>query len=93
MPGNIRGMSSSSLIAFADDVAVVATGRTTALLEESMNMNAVSRWMAKSGLTLSVSKTEAIMLTTKRGYTQPRFFLEGEMLQLKDHVRYLGVEV
>lgn len=95
MPGNIRGMSSSSLIAFADDVAVVATGHTTALLEESMNpsLDAVSRWMSKTGLTLSVSKTEAIMLTTKRGYTQPRFYLEGEMLQLKEHVRYLGVEM
>jgi len=94
MPGNIRGMSSSSLIAFADDVAVVATLHTTALLEESMNSSlaAVSRWMAKTGLKLSVSKTEAIMLTTKRGYTQPRFYLEGEMLQLKEHVRYLGVE-
>lgn len=95
LPGNIRGMSSSSLIAFADDVAVVAKGHTTALLEESMNpsLDAVSRWMAKTGLTLSVSKTEAIMLTTKRGYVEPRFYLEGEMLQLKEHVRYLGVEM
>ncbi|KAF0747276.1 Uncharacterized protein FWK35_00018111 [Aphis craccivora] len=95
MPGNIQGMSSASVIAFADDVAVVATGHTTALLEESMNtsLDAVSRWMSKTSLTLSVSKTKAIMLTTKRGYTQPRFYLEDEMLQLKEHVRYLGVEL
>lgn len=45
------------------------------------------------GLTLSVGKTEAIMLTTKRGYTSPRFFLEGALLQLKEHVRYLGVKL
>lgn len=95
MPGNIRGMSSSTIIAFADDVAVVATGHTTALLEEAMNpsLNLVAGWMANMGLTLSVSKTEAIMLTTKRGYTVPRFFLEGELIQPKEHVRYLGVEL
>lgn len=88
-------MSSASLIAFADDVAVVVTGHTTALLEEFMNssLDVVSRWMSKTGLALSVRNTEAIMLTTISGYTQPRFYLEGGMLQLKEHVRYLGVEL
>ncbi|CAI6376152.1 unnamed protein product [Macrosiphum euphorbiae] len=94
-PGNIKGISSSTLIAFADDVAVVATGHTTTLLEEAMNqtLDLVSKWMKDTGLTLSVGKTEAIMLTTKRGYTPPRFILEGALLQLQEHVRYLGVEL
>ncbi|KAL4097640.1 hypothetical protein QTP88_022383 [Uroleucon formosanum] len=94
MPGNIPGISSSTVIAFADDVAVLATGHTTALLEAAMNqsLEAVARWIADRGLTLSVSKTEAIMLTTKRGYTKPRFLLENTQLTLKEHVRYLGVE-
>lgn len=95
MSGNIRGISSYTLIAFADDVAVMATGHTTALLEEAMNptLDAVARWMANMGLTLSVVKTETIILTTKRGYAQPSFFLEGELLHLKEYVRYLGVEL
>lgn len=94
MPRNIPGISSSTVIAFADDVAVLATGHTTALLEAAMNqsLEAVARWMADRGLTLSVSKTEAIMLTTKWGYTKPRFLLENTQLTLKEHERYLAVE-
>lgn len=40
MPRNIPGISSSTTIAFADDVAILATGYTTKLLEEAM----ISRW-------------------------------------------------
>jgi len=88
-------MSSSTLIAFSDDVAVVAIGHTTTFLEEAMNqtLDLVAKWMVNIGLTLSVGNTEAIMLTTKRGYTYPRFILEGALLQPKEHVRYLGVEL
>lgn len=95
MPGNIQGVSSSTLIAFADDVAILATGRTTADLEEAMNssLNVVAEWMTEMGLSLSVNKTEAIMLTTKRGYQTPRFFLENVQLQLKEQIRYLGIEL
>jgi len=91
MPGNNRGISSSTLIAFADDVAVVAI----ALLEEAINqsLDVVARWMVNIDFMLSVSKTRAIMLTTKHGYMQPNFFLEGELLQPKDHICYLGVEL
>lgn len=40
-------MSNSTLITFADDVAVVATGHTITLLEEAMNqtLDLVSIWM------------------------------------------------
>jgi len=59
----------------------------------NLTLDAVARWMVNMGLTLSVGKTKTIMLTTKRGYTQPRFFLEGELLHPKKFVRYLGVEL
>lgn len=37
LPGNVSGISSSSIVAFADDVAIVVTGHTIPLLEEAMN--------------------------------------------------------
>lgn len=55
-------------------------------------LDLMSKWMRKMGLTLSVGKTEAIISTTKRGYKCPRIFLEGTLLQLKEHVCYLGME-
>lgn len=44
-------------------------------------------------LKLSTSKTEAIMLTTKRGYQLPKLFLDDTLLQFKEHIRYLGMEL
>lgn len=63
---------------------------------EAMNqsLEAVQeRWITGRGLTLSVAKTEAIMMTTKRGYTKPSFFLENTQLILKQQIRYLGAEL
>jgi len=56
-----------SIVCFADDAAVIATGHTTWLLEKAMNdtLQLVAAWMRRQGLTLCSSKTEAIMLTTK----------------------------
>jgi len=95
LPRNVSGISSSSIVAFDDEVAIVATGHTTPLLEEAINqsLNTVSVWMADKGLELSISKTLAIMLTSKRGYVEPRFFLEGERIKFEEHIRYLGVEL
>jgi len=77
--GNKQGFSSTSLVAFAVDVAVVATGRTKNLLEEAANgaLSAVSWWMKKNGLTLAAHKTEAVILTTIRDYEVPTLMVDG----------------
>lgn len=49
--------------------------------------------MADKGFELLISKTLAIMLTSKRGYVEPRFFLEGKRIKFEEHIRYLGVEL
>lgn len=91
--GNERGMSSTELVAFADDVAVVATGHTTWILETVINqaLDKVAEWMISAGLSLSVRKTEAIILTTKRGYSQPSLSILGSRIEVKESIRYLGV--
>lgn len=48
--------------------------------------------MHSNGLNISVSKTVAMMMTSKRCYRSPQFLLLNETLELKDHIRYLGVE-
>jgi len=93
--GNVRGMSSTTMIVFADDVAVVATGHTSHILEEVTNhaLEKVAGWMEKAGLTLSVAKTEAVMLTTKRGYQKPNLKIRGEQVEIKNQIKYLGLEL
>jgi len=82
------------IIAFADDIVVVGSGINTDALEASMNftLNLVSEWMHTNGLNISVSTTVAMMMTSKRRYRRPQFLLLNETLELKDHIRYLGVE-
>lgn len=87
--------STASVIAFADDIAIIATGRDTRMLEETTNraLKAVADWMEENSLKLSINKTEAVMLTSKRGYVVPIFNLNGQRLEPKRQLRYLGVEM
>jgi len=89
------GYNSATLVAFADDVAVIATGRNKQLLEETANraLAAVSEWISRNGLTLAAHKTEAVMLTTKRGYGAPTFIVDGVTVEPKENLKYLGVEL
>jgi len=93
--GNDRGTSSTTLVAFADDVAVVVTGHTSHILETVCNkaLDIVSEWMRRAGLSLSVGKTEAVILTTKRGYEIPQLRIQGVDVTIKESITYLGVEL
>ncbi|KAF0724112.1 Uncharacterized protein FWK35_00024075 [Aphis craccivora] len=57
--GNERGMSSTELVAFADDVAVVATGHTTWILETVINqaLDIVAEWMIDAGSRIEVKES------------------------------------
>lgn len=71
----------------------MSTAHTTDLLEEAMNkaLAIVAEWVNHNGLSISVAKTQAIMLTNKRAFQKPNFWLQGTLLELSDHVRYLGI--
>lgn len=62
-------------------------------LETAANgaLSTVQSWMEENGLHLSVLKTKAIMLTSKRAYSKPKFYLEGTELGLEEEIKYLGV--
>jgi len=53
----------------------------------------VADWMLYQGLTISNSKPAAIMLTTKRVYVKPVFRIDNVVIELKDSIRYLGIEL
>lgn len=92
---NTPGFSSASVVAFADDVAVLATGHNTWLLEQAMNkaLAVISSWFRGKGLNLAVHKTEAVILTNKRGYDRPSFYLDGRLIDPTEQLRYLGIEL
>lgn len=82
---NVLGPFFCTLVAFADNVAVVKTSQTVQILEEVANeaLKAVSRWLDKNGLTLSKHKTKAVILTIKRVYKKPKLQIDGTPIQGK----------
>jgi len=87
--------TTATLVAFANDVAVVTTGTTTEKLEEVTNeaLHTVAKWMEQNGLKLVAHKTEAVVLTKKRGYAEPLFILNRTKIIPKVKLRYLGVDL
>jgi len=92
MPSPLRQVE---LPVYADDTAVIATYRQTALLFRYLEtyLRDIERWLSKWSIAINVSKCSAMLLAkTGRRISKPRAvqFL-GEPIQWADDARYLGV--
>lgn len=85
----------AKLVAFADDVAIVAVDHTVELLEQSVNpiLLDVAQWMSANGLKLAPEKSECIVLTNKHAYSNPQLCIQGFRIPVKRSLRYLGVHL
>lgn len=93
--GNARGMSSTTLVAFAGDVAVVATGHTFHILETVCN-NALDysvRVDEKSGPITFSWRNGGRYLENKEGICAPQLSIQGVDVTIKENMTYLGVEL
>lgn len=81
------------LLAFADDVAVLATHQIPFVLEEKLEEAycIVKRWMTEHGL--AAEKTEAIVFTNKRTRNEIEVNCGVYMIRSKPDIKYLGVQV
>jgi len=83
------------LVAFADDVAVVAAARNAELVEQLVNPTLVDivEWMNTNGLRLAPDKSECVVLTNKKAYRNPDLHIQGCHLPVERAIRYLGVRL
>jgi len=83
------------LIAFADDVAVVAVAHNVELMEQLVNpvLADIARWMTDNGLTLAPEKSECVVLTGKHCFGTPNLQIQGFSVPVKRDIRYLGVRL
>jgi len=83
------------IIAFADDVALVATASVPFLLEERLEiaLQDVINWMNANGLELAIDKTEAIMLTNRNKHNKMTIRCGQYSFQSVRCVKYLGVQL
>lgn len=87
--------SGVQLVAFADDVAVIGIARTGPAAAELLNpvLDSVANWMRDNGLETAPQKSEAVVLTKKYIYDNPRLIVEGHVIPVKPAIKYLGVEL
>jgi len=78
-------------LAFADDVALVATAKEAYELEEKLTTAAgkVSSWLESIGLILAVHKSEVVVITRKRKHNDIR----GIEIKSSSSIKYLGIQI
>jgi hypothetical protein len=83
----------TSMVAYADDLALIVTAKKEAELERTAEdaLEAVAAWMEEHRLELAPEKTEAIMLIGRRKCRPIRIRLQGHIVATKRQVKYLGV--
>ncbi|KAL4091142.1 hypothetical protein QTP88_025879 [Uroleucon formosanum] len=83
------------VVAFMDDLAVVAVAHNAELMEELVNpaLQDIVHWMTANGLHLAPEKSECVVLTKKRGFREPRIHVQGFQVPVKKAIRYLGVQL
>ena len=82
----------ASLVGFADDLALLVVAEKAWLREIIANeaLELIAEWLTSRSLQLSVRKCEAILVTRRRKYDVPRFEINGEVIPLKQEIKYLG---
>jgi len=84
------------LIAFADDVAVVAVAHDAWHVEQLVNptLDDIVVWMTTNGPKLAPEKAECVVLTKKRSFRPHNLYIQGHQIQVKRAIiRYLGVHL
>lgn len=86
LPRNVQ------LMAFADDVAIIATAEHGNFLHESLEpaFGQVNKWM-DNGLTLSAHKTEAIVFTNRWSRNKMKVKCGGVTINSSNAIKYLGL--
>ncbi|XP_071451358.1 uncharacterized protein [Hetaerina americana] len=82
-----------SIVAFADDVALVVTAKSMEEVEylADSSIEPATDWLKSHGFSLAMEKTEAILIARTKARSSATFLVEGNAIQTADVKRYLGV--
>lgn len=87
--------SGVKLLAFADDVTLVAEARDSIQLEQllTISANRVKAWLANAGLQLALQKCEAMIITNTRKNNDMRINIDGHLVTTCKSLKYLGLQL
>ncbi|KAH8245933.1 hypothetical protein KR032_004136, partial [Drosophila birchii] len=83
----------TSIVGFADDVALVVTKKVLAAAEAAGNnaILTVEAWLAVAGLQLASHKTEAVLISSRKRIETVEIRVGGLPITSQRAIRYLGV--
>lgn len=85
--------NSVNLIAYADDLAVIVSGKTGEQIRETVSrtLEQIGRWMGIRKLKLAESKTEAVVLCGRRQLRELTLAVDEHIIRTAESIKYLGV--
>ncbi|KAH8300619.1 hypothetical protein KR059_003709, partial [Drosophila kikkawai] len=85
--------SNTTIVDFADDVALVVVAKELAEAETAANsaIRAVESWLAVAGLELALHKTEAVLISSRKRVETAEIRVGGLPITSQRALRYLGV--
>ncbi len=85
------------LLLYADDSALLVSGKDTQLIQESLSseLGAAREWLIDNKLSLHLGKTESILFGSKRKLNTCSSiqYCAGTTLASQTHVKYLGIDL
>ncbi|XP_070142321.1 uncharacterized protein [Drosophila kikkawai] len=85
----------TSLVGFADDVAIVVAAKEIAAVEARADtaIQAVEAWLALAGLELAAHKTEAVLISSRKAVETASVLVRGTRIRSQRAIKYLGVHI
>lgn len=79
----------TTLVAYADDLAVIVKAINEILLENRANqiLKKIKEWMEQKGLTIAPEKSEVIPLMGKKKFRPLQINLDGKTLEVKNNLK------
>jgi hypothetical protein len=83
------------VLAFADDLALVATAREISTVKQLLEAAAeiTILWLQEVGLEVAIEKSEALVFTNRRTRNTLAISLRGIRIESKKSIKYLGVHL
>lgn len=83
------------LVAYADDIAIVARGAVTYIVGELIEETAetVIDWLSAIGIELALEKTELLIPTRKRKHNSLDVRIKGHLISPRSSIKYLGIHI
>ena len=82
-----------TLIGYADDLALVAVGRSGILLTHTINteIGELREWLKGKKLTIAAEKTEVVLLSGRRKLREITVTVGDKVVTSKESLKYLGI--